>query len=84
MAYSVELAAASIAICLVSVTHKKRAEHSRLSKSVRQHGCEPATRYPNRDPFLGLDLFAILRKADSSGRRSHAYTKSAQEIWADL
>ena len=73
MTYTLELSGALLAIYLISVAFKHWSRHSRYQKAVSEHGCKPASRYPNWEPFLGLDLFAKIRKADALGKRSQAY-----------
>ena len=75
MSHTLELAGTIIIIYLFSVAAQKWSERSRFNEAARQHGCKPPRRYPNRDPFLGLDLFAAIRRADSRGQRSQAYAQ---------
>ena len=48
-------------------------ERARFSKAASQYGCLPVARYPNRDPFLGLDLFISITRANSAGHKSEIY-----------
>ena len=73
MAHWQELLVAVAVVLVTFVGLSKWQEYLRYARAVRQHGCKPGTRYPNRDPILGLDLFRILRKADDAGQRSNAY-----------
>ena len=73
MAYALEILGAITAIYLVSVSLTAWSRRIRFRSAMRQFGCQPAKRYPNWDPFLGLDLFAALRRADARGQRSQAY-----------
>ena len=37
------------------------------SLNAKRHGCKRAIRYPNREPFLGLELFWRVRKVNQLG-----------------
>ena len=73
MAYTLEILCAVAVIYLVSVSLRVWSNHNRLRRVARQFGCQPAKQYPNWEPFLGLDLFASLHRADTRGQRSQAY-----------
>ncbi|KAL8790959.1 MAG: hypothetical protein Q9195_006104 [Heterodermia aff. obscurata] len=73
MAYALEILGALAAIYLVSASLRGWSYRSRLRTASRQFGCQPAKHYPNWDPFLGLDLFVTLRRADTRGQLSQAY-----------
>lgn len=73
MAYSLGIFGAIATIYLISYALRAWSLRSRVRKASHQFGCKPPTRYPNWDPFLGIDLFAILRQADRHGQRSLAY-----------
>ena len=75
MSHTLQLAGTALLIYLVSFAVRKWSERSRFNEAARQHGCKPPRRYPNMEPFLGLDLFAAIRKADSRGQRSQAYAQ---------
>ena len=73
MAYALAILGAIAAIYLVSASLRAWSNRSRSQRATLQFGCQPAKHYPNWDPFLGLDLFAILRRADTCGQGSQAY-----------
>ena len=72
MAHVSELTGALIVIYVLSVLVRKSSQNLRFQKAARQHGCKPARRYPNWDPFLGIDLLLHFRRADYHGNRSEA------------
>lgn len=72
MAHVSELTGALVIIYVLSVLFRKSSQQLRFYKAARQHGCKPARHYPNWDPFLGIDLFVRLRRADYHGNRSEA------------
>lgn len=72
MAHVSALTGALIVIYVLSILVRKSSEYLRFHKAARQHGCKPARRYPNWDPFLGIDLFVRFRTADYNGNRSQA------------
>lgn len=49
------------------IRRRRRAEATRL------YGCQPTRRVSSLDPFLGMDTFVGIQKADAAGRRSEAY-----------
>ena len=61
------------ALYLLSSAIKALSLRSRYNAAARQHGCKPANRYPNLDPFLGLDLSRLLEKENKLGRRSRVF-----------
>ena len=75
MSYALELAGTILLIYFFSVAVRKWSERSRFNDAARKYSCKPARLYPNKDPFLGLDLFVAIRKADSRGQRSQAYAQ---------
>lgn len=75
MAHYLQLLGTAIVLYLGSFLFKSISEHRRVSKATLQHGCKPPKRYPNWDPILGMDLFAMIRKADSRGQCSKFYAK---------
>jgi cytochrome P450 len=58
---------------LLSLAFKAWSLRSRFNKAASEHGCKPAKRYPNLDPFLGLDFFRILTRENQLGRRSRVF-----------
>ena len=73
MAHLLELVSIFVAVCVTSAVFKSSSKWFRFYKAARQYGCKPPRRYPNKDPFLGSDLFYQIRKADKRGHRSQAY-----------
>lgn len=73
MSYALQFAGTIVAIYVAYLIFVTWSERSRYGNAARQHGCKPVARYPNRDPLLGIDLFASIRRADSEGHRSEAY-----------
>lgn len=73
MAYAWGIVGAIATIYLTSFALKTWSSRTRSRKASHQFGCKPARHYPSWDPFLGLDLFVILRRADSRGQRSQKY-----------
>ena len=68
-----QLVASATVIYLTYITFRKWSERARLRDAAVRHNCQPVTRYPNRDPFMGFDLFVLIGKADWAGHRSEAY-----------
>ena len=75
MAHLSGLTGALIVVYILSILCRRSSQHLRFYKAARQHGCKPARRYPNWDPFLGTDLFVRFRKADYRGNRSQAFVE---------
>ena len=75
MAHYLELLGTVFALCLGSVLFSALSERYRFSRASIQHGCKPPRRYPNWEPFLGMDLFALIRNADARGQRSQFYAR---------
>lgn len=79
MAHIWELAGTLLALYFFSAVCKRIAIQLRFYKAARQYGCKPPRCYPNKDPFFGTDLFALIRKADKRGHRSRAYADLHRE-----
>lgn len=60
----------------------KWAKEARFMKAAHKNGCQPIVQIPTLDPFLGLDLFVRIRKADCAGRRSETYRALHQKYGA--
>ena len=67
------LAVSVTVVYLTYVLSNSWSQRARSQKAAAQHGCQPVTRYPNRDPLLGIDLFVSIGKADAAGHRSEAF-----------
>jgi cytochrome P450 len=72
-AHFLELTSIIVAVYLARWVYEIWSLRSRTSKAVRQYGCQPGSRYPNLDPFLGYDLFRILARATKEGRRTKLF-----------
>ena len=73
MVHLVEIAGTVLALCLFSAVYESVSVRFRFYKAARQYGCKRPRRYYNVDPFFGIDLFLLIRKADKQGRRSRAH-----------
>jgi len=69
---------AIIGVCTAAVYYliKKRYRDSK----ARQHGCDPPRAYPQKDPFLGIDLF--LQTGDAI--QNHRYLSELTRRYAAL
>ena len=79
MAHFFELAGTLLALYFFAALYERIAVQFRFYKAARQYGCKPPRRYPNKDPFFGIDLFSLIRKADKRGHRSRVYADLHQK-----
>ena len=73
MALVLKLIASLVGIGITYIVFARWSERTRFERAVQQHGCQPVVRCPSWDPFLGIDTFVSLLKADSKGHRSEAF-----------
>lgn len=82
MAHYLGLVGTVFALYVGTLLFKSIFERHRFSRAALHHGCKPPKRYPNWEPFLGMDLFAIIRKADARGQRSQLYANLHKQYGA--
>ena len=75
MAHYLELLGTAFALYLGSLFFGTVSERYRFSRAATQHACKPPRRYPHWEPFLGMDLFVLTRKADACGQCMQFYAK---------
>lgn len=73
MASLFQAAATLLVIYIVSAIVKQWSFYRRLNETARKHGCQPATRYRNWDPFFGLDAMLLIAIRTLQGKSSEYY-----------
>lgn len=72
MAYYAQAAGLALALYLLSKAFELLSLHLRYQKAAREHGCKPATVYPDSGIY-GLKLFRRLNEANKKFRRFEVY-----------
>ncbi|CAG8979093.1 hypothetical protein HYALB_00000223 [Hymenoscyphus albidus] len=75
MAHYSEIAIAIFSIYLINQAFKQWSLRRRFNEAAKSHGCRLATRYPNWEPFLGLDVFLFFGMKTIHGKRSDEFVK---------
>lgn len=77
MAFSLYMIASAIVV--LGLVLQKIANHFRVLRFKKQHGCQPETKYPQSERFVGYDFYKVQAKASKEKNIVKVSQKRYQE-----